>query len=378
MSPSLPPGQQLVAPGKWPIVGERQPRASRAPWTVTIATAAGPLRVFTLEDLAALPQTELCVDIHCVTRWSKLAVPFRGVMLEHLLAYGLPSPLWQELRNESAREPPGGPRGAASGVLPQGEAPRYVSFVARSDRGHSTSLPLADALALRSLVALQVEGQPLAEEHGGPVRVVVPGRYFYKSLKWLERIELLADDRLGFWEATAGYHNTADPWQQQRYMAPTLSRREAEKLLAARDFSGRDLRSIDATHHHLDGLQARHALLRDARFVGCTLRGACFDGANLSNAHFQQADLRDATFRGADVEGADFTGADLRGADFTGASLMGVTFCHEPGLSPPLAARIDASTRIAPQQIEQLTPLQMAFVLQALTTRPAPHGGTNT
>lgn len=375
MPPRLPPGQQLVAPGKWPIVGERRPRADAAPWTITVADAAGTWCVFSLEALAALPQTDLCVDIHCVTRWSKLAVAFRGALLEHVLEHARRCAAAHGHAETARSQPAGAPPGDSDGARPAPE-PRFVSFVARSDRRHSTSLPLDEALALRTLVALQAEGRPLDEEHGGPVRVVVPGRYFYKSLKWLERIELLADDRLGFWEATAGYHNTADPWQQQRYMAPTLSRREAERLLASRDFSGRDLRSIDAAHRQLDGLQARGALLRDARFTGCRLRGACFDGANLSNAHFRQADCRDATFRGADVEGADFTGADLRGADFTGASLLGVTFCHEEEPSPPRSARIDATTRIAPQQIEQLTPPQMAYVLGAIRAQLSAGGAS--
>jgi hypothetical protein len=316
------------------------------------------------------------VDIHCVTRWSKLAVAFRGVLLEHVLAQARHSAAAHRSAGAVWPQPAAGSTAASCDTQSALDAP-FVSFVARSDRRHSTSLPLDEALTLGALVALEAEGRPLAEEHGGPVRVVVPGRYFYKSLKWLERIELLAEDRLGFWEATAGYHNTADPWQQQRYMAPTLSRREAERLLAGRDFSGRDLRSIDASHRQLDGLQARQALLRDARFVGCRLRGACFDGANLSNAHFQQADLRDATFRGADVEGADFTGADLRGADFTGASLLGVTFCHEEEPSPPRSARIDASTRIAPPQIEQLTPPQMAYVLRAIRPQTASGGASD-
>src|SRR5690606_16836039 len=128
-------------------------------------------------------------------RWSKLDVPFRGVPLAVLLKICPPLPV-----------------------------AKYVSFAARSERRHSPSVLLEDALELDTLVALACEGRPLEKLHGGPVRVVVPGRYFYKSLKWLERIELLETDRLGYWEQTAGYHNTADPWQEQRYMAPQLDR----------------------------------------------------------------------------------------------------------------------------------------------------------
>src|SRR5205085_4547294 len=139
---------------------------------------------------------------------------------------------------------------------------------ARSERGHSTSLPLADALALDTLVALTHEGAPLEPIHGGPVRTVVPERYFYKSVKWLERIELLAEDRLGYWEAEAGYHNNADPWLEQRYMAPNLDRLLVSSLLAARDFSNLDLRSIHAAGMDLRGLNARNSLLRDANLRG--------------------------------------------------------------------------------------------------------------
>ncbi len=296
----LPPRQQLVAEGKWPLVGERLPRVSDEPWTVSLAGAVARPHTIGLDDLLALPSVERQVDIHCVTRWSKLGVRFRGALLANLL--------------EKAQ--------------PLGEA-RFVSFVARSERDHSTSLPLADALALGTLVAWEAEGRPLEEAHGGPVRVVVPGRYFYKSLKWLTRIELLATDRLGYWEAEAGYHNEADPWREQRDMAPTLTRQQVRDVLARRDFAGRDLRSLDARLHDLAGLDARDALLRDADFRGCRLSRACFDRANLSNAHLDQADLRDATFRGADVEGASFLDADLRGADFQGASLFGASFCPE-------------------------------------------------
>jgi hypothetical protein len=330
----------LVAEGKWPQVGERLPRASDEPWAVSLTGAVARPARFALDDLYTLPSVECEVDIHCVTRWSKLGVPFRGVLLAELL----------------------------DKAQPLGEA-RFVSFVARSDREHSTSLPLADALVLGTLIAWEAEGRALEKEHGGPVRVVVPGRYFYKSLKWLSRIELLATDRLGYWEAEAGYHNEADPWREQRYMAPTLSRQQVRDVLANRDFAGRDLRSLDARRHDLSGLDARDALLRDADFRGCRLARACFDRANLSNAHLDEADLRGATFRGADVEGASFLGADLRGADFHGASIFGASFCLEETTDPAgtsRAALLDDTTSIEPAALAQLTPRQLAFVSQAI------------
>jgi hypothetical protein len=320
-------------------VGERKPREDDSPWRVTVGGLVASERVLALQDLLAMPQVERSVDIHCVTRWSKLGAKFSGVPLAELL--GLAEP-------------------AADA--------RFISFVARSDRGHSTSLPLDEALRLETLVALGYEGQPLALEHGGPVRTVVPGRYFYKSIKWLERIELLAEDRLGYWEAVAGYHNMADPWLQQRFMAPTVSKQQAAAVIASRDFSGRDLRSIDAAGRDLAGLNARGALLRDANFRGATLRRACFDGANLSLAHLQRADLREASFRQADLEGVNFCGADLRGADLTGASLFGATFVGVDAAAEgaePLAAVFDPATRIDLLQLEALTPDQRIFLQNA-------------
>ena len=218
-----PPGQQWVAQGKWPTMGERSPRADRAPWQVEVTGAVARPCTFSLSELQGMPRRERTVDVHCVTRWSKPQVRFAGVPLAALLEIAAPH-----------------------------SAARFVSFVARSARGHSTSLPLADAMALDALVALDADGAALASEHGGPVRMVVPDRYFYKSLKWLERVELLEVDRLGYWEATAGYHNAADPRLEQRYMAPGLSKAEARAILAQRDISNRDLRSLDCAGTRLD------------------------------------------------------------------------------------------------------------------------------
>ncbi len=331
----LPPNQQLAAPGKWPIVGEQSSQMTADPWGVAIEGLVTRPRSWSLNELQTLPQVERVIDIHCVTRWSKPGVRFAGVPLSTLL----------------------------DACEPQPDA-RFISFVARSERNHSTSLPLSEALGLGTLVALTCEGVSLPPEHGGPVRTVVPGRYFYKSLKWLERIELLAQDRLGYWEAEAGYHNRADPWCEERYMAPNLDRREVARLLQARDFAERDLRSLDAAGMDLAGLNARGARLRDASFRRSNLRGADFTSANLSNAHLEGADLRDVCFRDADVEGADFRGADLRGADFRGASLFGATFVGEDALSD--AARLGSSTQVEPESLAKLTPIQGAFVRAAL------------
>jgi DMSO/TMAO reductase YedYZ molybdopterin-dependent catalytic subunit len=334
----LPPGQQLVAPGKWPIMGERGPRRDESPWQVTVCGAVGHRFTLSLDELQALPAREQTVDIHCVTRWSKPRVRFAGVPLTALVDRAQPAP-----------------------------DAKFVSLIARSDRQHSTSLPLADALALDALVALEVEGQPLPVEQGGPVRLVVPGRYFYKSLKWLERIELLAEDRLGYWESSAGYHNTADPWREERYIAATLSPAELRSILATRDWQGRHLLSLSAAGHDLDGLQAQQALLRNADFRECSLKGASFAGANLTNARFQQAGLRDADFQDADLEGANFEGADLRGASLQAASFLATTFCVPD--APHRGARLDATTRVAQHAWDQLAPAQQDYLRQQLQSR---------
>jgi len=337
----LPPRQQLVAQDKWPLVGEKTADLQRhaEPWRLTLSGLVATPRVWTVQDLHTLPQVEREIDIHCVTRWSKLSLKCSGILLQTLLGACQPSP----------------------------EA-RFLSFVARSARAHSTSLPLADALALETMVVLAIDRHPLANEHGGPVRTIVPGRYFYKSVKWLEHIRVLSADELGYWEREAGYHNGADPWREQRYIMTQGDPVTIRRLLQNKDFSGQDILNLQAAERNLTGLNARGATLRNANFAGAKLRGSCFEGANLSNAHFAGADLRDASFRGSpgqltDVEGADFCGADLRGTDFTGASLFGVSFRPEEGHEEQPAALIDETTRITSEGLEVLTPRQRGFVL---------------
>lgn len=333
---ALPPGQQRVAGDKWPLVGERDSAPAPETWTLAIhGSVSRPIR-WTLAELEQLPQVRPTVDIHCVTRWSKLGVPFTGVLLSDVLQ--------------------------AVGVDP---AARFVSFQSHSTRGHSSSLSLATALELGTFLAWEVDGQPLPARHGGPLRNIVPGRYFYKSVKWLCGLELLAEDRLGYWEADAGYHNEADPWLEQRYLAADVDKRQAKQLLATRNFSGLDLRGFQAADRELDDLIARDAKLRDANFRGGRLQRADFRGANLSNAHFQQADLVDANFQGADVEGANFCQADLRGCDFTGASLFGASFVAENWQVLPETqwqAAVLTGVCFTTEQIESLATSQVAYL----------------
>lgn len=331
----LPPGQQFVAPGKWPLVGERIPAPPPSLWTLEIAGLVDSPFFFTLDQLKSLPVTELVTDIHCVTRWTRLEMHFRGVLLSEVLSRAKPNP-----------------------------SAKFLSFVANSIRKHSTSLPIAEALHLGTLIAWEADGKEIPSEHGGPLRTIVPGRYFYKSLKWLRRIDVLQHDRLGYWEAESGYHNEADPWREQRYAAANLNKAEVAELLAARDFSDKDLRSVELSSAELPGLKAIKSLLRDARFRHANLKGADFTQANLSNAQLFAANLQGANFRDADVEGADFTSADLRGADFRGASLFGATL-HTDGAA---MAKIDATTKFSAAVLEQLTPSQAEFLRESSAT----------
>ncbi len=324
----LPPGQQLAARGKWPVVGERQPLAAIEPWSVTVDGLVAQPRRWTLEELQQLPATEKCIDIHCVTRWSLLDVPVKGVELKALLAQVNPSP-----------------------------RARYVSFVAHTERHHSTSLPLEESLSLGAMVVWSMFGRPLPVDHGGPVRMVVPGKYFYKSVKWLSRIELLEHDRLGYWEAEAGYHNGADPWREERFAAPGISKQQMQKLLATRDWSEQSLLALQASGRELVGLVARGAVLRAADFRQARLQQANFEGANLSNSRFGEADLRAASFLDADIEGCDFSGADLRGCDLRSLSMLGVTFVSLSG-----TAVVDETTRFRDGLLDQLADEQADFV----------------
>ena len=338
----LPPGQQLAAADKWPSVGESTPKPPQGEWTVSIIGEVHSPETWSLSQLQQMPQVTFTTDIHCVTRWSKPNMEFSGVMLNDLLAnVGL---------NSTAK---------------------YLSFESYSDRNHSTSLPFEDAIGLQTMIALQANGQPLSTLHGGPVRTIVPKRYFYKSLKWLKKIEVLAEDKLGYWEAEAGYHNEADPWRQQRFMAAGITKQQMKKILDAKDFRGKDLRSFEAQGHALQKMNAEAALLRNANFRECDLQSANFNGANLSNAYFQNADLRGASFVGSDLDGVNFSGADLREVSFSKASLFGTSFVEptDADESEWLAARIDQTTHFDEGAISILTPVQFDYVSQQLQTR---------
>ncbi len=182
----LPPGQ--YATDRFPVLHlGAVPDVDLATWRLTIGGDAITQPVtYTWDDLKALPPSEVTVDIHCVTKWSKFDMAWQGVALADVLA-------------------------------PAGPLPDATTLLAWDGDGYSANLPYAELLANVALVAWAVDGEPLEPDHGAPLRLVVPHLYFWKSVKWLRRIELWRDpDVLGFWEHN-GYHEHGDPFREQRY-----------------------------------------------------------------------------------------------------------------------------------------------------------------
>jgi len=180
----LPPGQYLTE--KWPVLHAGDvPQTDLATWTFRVfGEVESPLEL-TWEQFQELPRTENMQDIHCVTRWSRFDARFGGVH-------------WRDL---------------APRVQPRASA-RFV--IAHAEAGFTSNVPLSSLEDDLALLATEADGKPLTSEHGGPLRLVIPGKYFWKSAKWLRAIELSAVDEPGFWERY-GYHNDADPWQEERY-----------------------------------------------------------------------------------------------------------------------------------------------------------------
>jgi DMSO/TMAO reductase YedYZ molybdopterin-dependent catalytic subunit len=178
----IPPGQYVV--DDFPVLSAGPtPRTALAEWTFTIDGALGSAVSWRWEEFAALASETFSVDIHCVTKWSKLGTSWTGVSIDTLL---------EGIETEAG----------------------YVT--AWSDGGYTTNLPLDDLTGGRAWVVHSFEGEPLAPEHGGPARLLVPHLYFWKSAKWVRGLTLSVQDEPGFWEAE-GYHNRGDPWQEQRY-----------------------------------------------------------------------------------------------------------------------------------------------------------------
>jgi DMSO/TMAO reductase YedYZ molybdopterin-dependent catalytic subunit len=181
-SPDLPPGQYLTE--DFPVLSAGPtPRVAADRWQFAITTETGQAYRWDWSAFRALPAQQVTVDLHCVTRWSKLGTSWEGVSLDTLFA-----------DVETAAE--------------------YA--LAHSYGGYTTNLPVEDLLDGKAWVAYTYDGEDLVPEHGGPARLLVPHLYLWKSAKWVRGITLSHDDEPGFWE-TAGYHNYGDPWREQRY-----------------------------------------------------------------------------------------------------------------------------------------------------------------
>ena len=159
------------------------PRTPLEEWTFAIDGAVDESASWTWEEFLALPSETVTVDIHCVTKWSKLDTSWEGVSVDTLL----------------------------EGIDTTAE---YV--VAFCDGGYTTNVPLEDVTGGKAWVALGYDGEPLDPEHGGPARLLVPHLYFWKSAKWVRGLVMMPDDEPGFWEQN-GYHIHGDPWKEERY-----------------------------------------------------------------------------------------------------------------------------------------------------------------
>jgi DMSO/TMAO reductase YedYZ molybdopterin-dependent catalytic subunit len=177
----VPPGQYLT--DDFPVLSAGPtPHTPLDAWTFSIV-AGDERRTWTWDELVDLPSETITVDIHCVTRWSKLDTTWQGVSVDTLLA---------EIEHDAP----------------------YL--LAHSDGGYTTNLPLEDVTDGKAWIAYDYDGDPLEAEHGGPARLLVPHLYFWKSAKWVRGLQLLDENEPGFWE-TYGYHIYGDPWREQRF-----------------------------------------------------------------------------------------------------------------------------------------------------------------
>ena len=178
----VPPGQYVTA--DFPVLSAGPtPNVPLNEWRFTISGQVDKPLAWSWQELLALPAEDVTVDIHCVTKWTKLDTTWKGVSIDTLLK----------------------------------DVPTAAEFViAHSYGGYTTNLPLEDVTGGKAWVAYQFGGETLEAEHGGPARLLVPHLYFWKSAKWVRGLELRDEDEPGFWEGY-GYHNYGDPWREQRY-----------------------------------------------------------------------------------------------------------------------------------------------------------------
>ncbi|MET0422571.1 MAG: sulfite oxidase-like oxidoreductase [Actinoplanes sp.] len=181
-APNLPPGQYLTH--DFPVLSAGPtPRIPLDRWSFTITTETGEQKKWNWTEFQALPAEDVTVDIHCVTKWSKLGTGWRGVSLDTLL----------------------------------GEVETAADYtMVHSFGGYTTNVPMEDLLDGKAWIAYKFDGEDLHPEHGGPARMLIPHLYFWKSAKWVNGLQMMNEDEPGFWEA-AGYHIYGDPWLEQRY-----------------------------------------------------------------------------------------------------------------------------------------------------------------
>jgi len=180
----LPPGQYMTK--KWPVLhAGGVPRVVLATWTFRVFGEVDEELELSWEQFNELPRVSSTQDIHCVTRWSRFDAQFEGVP-------------WSEVAK----------------LCRPLESARFA--IAHAEQGFTSNVPIESLEQDGALLVTHADGEPLTPDHGWPLRLVVPGKYFWKSAKWLRGIELTREDRLGFWERY-GYHNDADPWEEQRY-----------------------------------------------------------------------------------------------------------------------------------------------------------------
>jgi DMSO/TMAO reductase YedYZ molybdopterin-dependent catalytic subunit len=180
----LPPGQYLTE--KWPVLHAGSvPRTDLATWDFRVWGEVDEPLTLSWEEFSALPTVEVMQDIHCVTRWSRFDATFGGVA-------------WSTIKERIGQRP----------------SARYA--IAHAEQGFTSNVPVDFLEREGAVLATHAGGEPLTPEHGWPLRLVIPGKYFWKSAKWLRGIELSASDKPGFWERL-GYHNEADPWDEERY-----------------------------------------------------------------------------------------------------------------------------------------------------------------
>jgi DMSO/TMAO reductase YedYZ molybdopterin-dependent catalytic subunit len=193
----VPPGQSPTV--KWPVLSVgATPSVGTDQWRLSIDGAVAEPYVLDWEQFQSLAGARFNGDVHCVTRWSKFDMDWRGADVRALIERAKP-------------------------------VPEATHLLAHSYGGYTTNLPLSDVLEHPALIATEADGAPLEPDHGGPARLLVPHLYLWKSAKWIQRLELLDHDQLGFWERN-GYHHRGDPWREERYsvedyVARTLRRR---------------------------------------------------------------------------------------------------------------------------------------------------------